>query len=122
MRRLASRIEEALSTHILTARTIQDALSGAFSSRVRVKPWVDGTLRALVPADALVASGLTVVESAVGAGLPVISGTARAVENAERRVAKRASPDGLWAAKLVDFDAVNRRAIFEVTRAVPEAT
>lgn len=120
MRRLANRIEEALSTNILTARTIQDALSGAFSSRVRVKPWVDGTLRALVPADALVTSGLTVVESAVGACNPVISGTARAVENAERRVAKRAGPE--WSAKLVDFDAINRRAIFEVTRAVPEAT
>lgn len=120
MNQIATRIAEALERRTTAARVLQDALSGAFSSRVRVKPWLDGALRAMVPADALASSGVVVTESVI-AGVPaILTGTPKAVENAERRVAKRAGPG--WVAKLIEFDAANRRVIFEVAHgSVPQA-
>ncbi len=117
MSKLTERIAEAIKhtpKDLSEARILQDALSGAFGSRVRVKPWTDGNLRALVPADALTASGITVAESIIAGASPILTGTPKAVENAERRLAKRAGPG--WSAKLAEFDAPNHRVVFEVTR------
>lgn len=96
------------------AKSLQDSLSGAFGESVRVKMWMDGTLRALVPVKQLVTSGLVVSESVLGDGA-VLSGTADAVKNAERRVAKRAGEG--WLAELSAFDVSSRLAVFSLTQA-----
>ncbi len=98
---------------------LQSALSGAFGRQIRVKEWVSGGLRALVPADELVTSGLTIAESVICGDAPILTGNAVAVSNAERRIAKRAGEG--WSATLEAFVPERRLVVFEMHRAAPAA-
>jgi hypothetical protein len=111
MSHLVSRLD-----HLLDAtpvwRSVQDALSGAVGERVIVKPWIDGSLAAVVPARVFVPNGLRVVESAVPGHLGTLSGSERAVAGAERRLAKLIGEK--WGARLVDFIPETGDAVFTV--------
>ena len=91
-------------------RRIQDALSGAVAEKVIVRPWIDGSLAAVVPSRVFVPNGLRVVESAVPGHQATLTGTAHAVANAERRLAKLVGEG--WGARLVDYDPAANVAVF----------
>jgi hypothetical protein len=91
---------------------LRDRLSGALETQVKVKEWVDGGIRCLIPMSALAATGLKVVESAISGLSPILAGNDAAVSSAERCVAKRVGEG--YTARLIGFDAPTRRGIFEL--------
>lgn len=93
---------------------LANILSGAFHKPVRVKVH-EGRMFAFIPADDFKASGIVVTESAIREVAPIVTGSPKAVENAERRVAKLAGPG--YVATISTFDASTRLCSFEVARA-----
>lgn len=115
-------------THVLQtiSRTLRDLptvsratvaanLSGAIGERVVVTRDVDGRMIVVVPISEVVSSGLRVAESIVEGVAPILTGTKPAVENACRRIAKRAGAN--LTAQLIRFDHETRTCVFEVKRA-----
>jgi hypothetical protein len=101
-----------------TTESVADALSGAFGHRIVVKTRADGATIALIPAADLTACGIAVTESVVRGFAPVLSGSPPAVENAERRVARRA---GVASAKLEGYYPSMRLCAFVLHGEVPQA-
>lgn len=91
---------------------MRDRLSGALETPVKVKEWVEGGYRALIPVSALVPTGLRVAESVIPGYAATLTGNEASASAAERYVAKRVSEG--YVARLVGFDAPTRRAIFEI--------
>jgi hypothetical protein len=101
------------------AKFVADSLSGTFGKPIRVKEWIEGGLRALVPVEDLRSSGIVVTKSLIEGIAPIIAGSENAVQNAERRIAKRLGE--AWTVKLVDFDPTSQRVAFAVSRGVQSA-
>jgi len=95
-------------------RPLQDALSGALRERCSVVV-TSGTILASVPASALVSNGVRIAENAIAGGPSILTGTVRAVANAERRIAKMLGKG--WDTRLRSYDPAKQTAVFEVIRA-----
>lgn len=92
-------------------RKLQDALSGALREKCTVCE-AGGSVIVTVPASVLVSNGVRVAENAIEGGPSILTGTVRAVANAERRIAKLMG-EGIGT-RLCSYDPARKVAIFTV--------